>query len=613
MVSASAQSQNQPPSQSQPSPGPAPVAAPLTALVDDLIGFFPKLQGEILEVRGTELTLGIGRKDGVRSGLEIELFREGREIKHPKTGEVLGKSEESLGKARVTEVQEAFSSALEFPKPGQVKPGDRFRATGGKINLVLLPLLGGMRETLVEAAIQDLVERLGATGRFRVTMGDPINVYLSQQGIKATDFLEGKGVKEAAQRFQAENLLAVYFKRVQNRPYMEARFFSQPQADPLINTAFFVPTSIRSAASGSRFSSGGLANPPQARSRSLLARLLGGDLESGTYSSGESTIPLKLVARFSYPVLALDVSLSPKDKLPRMVVSDGDQIYMYRIVDQKFEPEWTKSVRSLGRVFSIQLADLDGDGELEVIGNRYAVRTGLSSFILTAKDGNPRYAAEDIPEFLFAIDLKGDGIKRTLWTQRYSMTTFFTPGQAEQVTLKDGKLVVDKQVRVPSGFRPMGAAFCNIMGKDTRSLAFIDSFNRIQISTEGEDLWRSTTSVGGGYMEVEQQYGGGRDLRSRFFKIEPTPLAVDLDGDGIEELVIPQNLVREGLVAVVFKGPAGFRLQSVNTGFEGGITALAAYKTEDSTQPTIIATVVTFNNFLKTSGETQVIMTVPQE
>jgi len=286
---------------------------------------------------------------------------------------------------------------------------------------------------------------------------------------------------------------------------------------------------------------------------------------------------------------------------------------MYRIVDQKFEPEWTKSVRSLGRVFSVQLADLDGDGFLEVIGNRYAPRTGLSSFILTTVDGKPKYVAEDIPDFLFAVDLKGDGVKRTLWTQRFSATSFFTPGQADQVMLKDGKLVVEKPVRVPPGFRPMGAAFGAIVGKDTRSLALIDPYNRLQVSTEGEEVWRSSTSVGGGYMEVEQQYGGGRDLRSKFYKIEPTPLAVDLDGDGIEELVVPQNLVKEGLLAVVFKGPAGFRLQSVNTGFEGGITALGAFKTEDSTQPTLIAAVVRFNSLLKSSGETQIIMTVPQE
>jgi hypothetical protein len=120
--------------------------------------------------------------------------------------------------------------------------------------------------------------------------------------------------------------------------------------------------------------------------------------------------------------------------------------------------------------------------------------------------------------------------------------------------------------------------------------------------------------VGGGYMEIEQEYvRSSMTTRSKFYKIEPTPLAVDLDGDGVEELVIPQNLVKEGLLAVVFKGPGGFRLQSVSTGFEGGITALAAFKSEDSSQPVLIVSVVRFANLLKTSGETQIIMTVPQE
>jgi hypothetical protein len=159
----------------------------------------------------------------------------------------------------------------------------------------------------------------------------------------------------------------------------------------------------------------------------------------------------------------------------------------------------------------------------------------------------------------------------------------------------------------------MGAAFSNIGGKDTRALAFIDSYNRLQVSTEGEELWRSTSSVGGGYMQLELELGGGRSSRSVFYKIEPTPLAVDLDGDGIEELVAPQNLIREGLLAVVFKGPAGYRVQSVNTGFEGGITALGAFKAEDGAQPTLIVAMVRFSNMLKTSGETQIVMTVPRD
>ena len=112
---------------------------------------------------------------------------------------------------------------------------------------------------------------------------------------------------------------------------------------------------------------------------------------------------------------------------------------------------------------------------------------------------------------------------------------------------------------------------------------------------------------------IEHEYFEGRTTRSKFYKIEPTPLAIDLDGDGVDEVIVPQNIVKEGLIAIVFKGPAGFRLQSIDTGFEGMITALGGFKTDDANQPTIIATVVRYKNILKTQAETQVIMTVPQE
>ena len=613
LTAGGARAQSAPP---KPPPSGPTTSAQMTALIEQLVDLFPILEGDVLEVRDDTLTLGAGLKQGARPGLEVEMFRPGREIRHPRTGAVLGRAEEMLGVSRITQAQDSFSTAS-VPAGVQIKAGDRFRVPSAKVNIVLLPLLGSIRETIVETATQEMVERLAATGRFRVTMGDTINVYLAQQRLSAPDFLAGKGVREASERFKADNILAVYFTRAEGKPFMDVRFFAAPRADAAVTSSFFVPPStLRAANPGPRFSQGGAANPPQAKPRSLLQRLLGGDLEAGSYSTGENALPLREVAKFKFPVLAMDIAVAPKDKIPRMVVSDGDEIYLYKIVDQKVEPEWTKSVRSLGRVFSVQLADLDGDGVLEVIGNRYAPRVGLNSFIISTKEGKPSMAVEYVSDFLFAVDLKGQGVKQTLWSQRFSPENFFTTGQADQMTLKDGKLSTEKSVRVPASFRPMGAAFSNVMGKDTRSLALIDEFNRLAIVSEGEEFWRSSTSVGGGYLTVElvDANRSSRTERSKFFKIEPTPLAVDLDGDGVDELIVPQNLVREGLLAVVFKGPAGFRVQSISSGFEGGITCLGAYRTEDATQPTIIAAVVRFSNFLtKGSGETQIIMTIPQD
>src|SRR4030095_1265658 len=69
---------------------PAGPAAPITALVEQLVDLFPRVQGEVLEVKGSTLTLDIGRKNGVREGLSLEVYRQGREIQHPRTGAILG-------------------------------------------------------------------------------------------------------------------------------------------------------------------------------------------------------------------------------------------------------------------------------------------------------------------------------------------------------------------------------------------------------------------------------------------------------------------------------------------------------------------------------------------
>ncbi len=591
----------------------AQTAAPtLGVLVDQVQALFPKVDGEVIEVQNGTVTLALGSRDGLFVGVELALYRQGRELRHPKTGEVLGRTEQQVGRLAVQQVFEAYSTGA--PSPGsEVQPGDRARISAGKIKLSVVPFVEtGVRDTLADAAIHELMDALNRTGRFQIGLGDAIGVWLTQQGVKRDDVRAGKGLDAIAERFKVDNLLVVAFSRVQSKPYMDVRLFSFPGASSRLSTALFVPASIKPVAKGDYSAGGRRDSQTPNQQRSFLARLLYGELDAGTYSSGESAIPLKEVAKFPFLVQSMDIAVGSKDKITRMVITDGDRVFLYRITPERtLEPEWTYRTDSRARVFAVQLAELTGDGAIHVVVNRYSQIPAIliNSLILTTRDQKPVVAVDEVTDILLAVDANGDGVKKTLWAQGFAQTGFFKQGDATRVSLRNGKLVSEGRVRVPGNFRATGAVYSNIAGKGVRALAFIDEFNRLRIAIDTEDTFRSAAPVGTGMAKLGVESQIERGGRTYVYYPEPMPLSVDLDGDGIEEIIVPQNQI-PGRLAVVYKGPAGYRFQTVNSGFEGTVIALGAVPGDVT--PTLVAAVVRYTNFRNTEGETQIIMTTSE-
>jgi hypothetical protein len=117
------------------------VGATFGLMLQDVVAAFPAVEGLVLAVDGDRIFLDLTERDGVRPGQEFTIFRKGDVFRHPVTGQRLGRFEDTLGHARVKQVQTAFSEAVVVPANGSpgIRPEDGVRITRGRLRVAVPP------------------------------------------------------------------------------------------------------------------------------------------------------------------------------------------------------------------------------------------------------------------------------------------------------------------------------------------------------------------------------------------------------------------------------------------------------------------------------------------
>jgi hypothetical protein len=87
----------------------------------------PLVDGYVIRINGTELIIDVGRNGGMKKGMKCVIYKEGAPIKHPITGEILGKETNVIGEVLVTDAFDKYSVAKQLSVVGgAISIGDKF-------------------------------------------------------------------------------------------------------------------------------------------------------------------------------------------------------------------------------------------------------------------------------------------------------------------------------------------------------------------------------------------------------------------------------------------------------------------------------------------------------
>lgn len=595
-----------------------PVPDAIQKVVAEVLDRFPKLEGRVLEVEGDLVRIDLGVRDHLPAGAELTLFREGRELRHPRTGQLLGHVEEPLGRVAVQEVheQDATARVVEGVPGATPKPGDRVRLTAGRVRLALLSLIrsGAVEEAGEDPVTRALARELEQTGRFRVVFADRLKLWLLQQRLSAEAVLAAQDrLTELRQRFQVDYLLVATPRLASGQGVLDVQLLSLEQRRPLLTATHPLGSLAQLAEPPPRRAGPGPAQPEpsalvtEAESVPLPRSPI---LESFFKSGRKGAAPLAQAGSLKQLALAVDVAeVRGSGGSPQLVLTDGEAVSFYRLTREGLRPEGSWSPGT-GTLIGVQFADLEGAGQLEVVVNRYLPGLGMASLILAAPPAPIRPLVSDIPQILLAVDEDGDGVNEALWAQAYDPTRFFS-GRVVRYRYRNGRLATAGPVEVPRGFRATGAVLATLSRTGQRELVYIDADRHLVVAQGRTVLWRSQQRVGGSHLAVEADRPQGRVVH-----LEPNLLARDLDRDGVEEVLVPRNpaaglspsTVGEfaaGEVVILSRKADGLTLEALGPQFDGVVSGVALLSGE---APTLLFAIVKRAGTRGRSGESRIFL-----
>lgn len=422
---------------------------PIQKMTDETLRYFKPVKGSITEVRGTEVSAKVDDA-AARPGMRVRVLRDGTPFIHPITGEVLGKTESTVGKIEFREVLNGTARGVVLE--GDLREGDRIRISETKVRMVFC------QDKNTDWYLADeYYRRLKKSGR--IEMADT-----------ALETGDAQKVLEEAKRLGAEVALVLTARESGNMTVLRQRLYWVSDGLQIIDAETQVDVAF--------------------------AKELKFGSEMFTPRTGEA------VLNYSLPFYArlLVTGDFDGDGVQEIALSNGSDIRIFKLAVD-LQPLW--EIRGRGSEEHIWLDVIDsnsnGKDELLVTSAKGEFKTAKDDEVATVhKEGTVSYIYE----------YAGSGFDR-LWEGKYFIRRLGSGIIAQGFSDSDGysgdvvslvwkgQFSMGEKLNLPPGVNIYD--FVMLEGADRKKVAFAyDDEGYLNLyNEEGIKTWRSSASTGG--------------------------------------------------------------------------------------------------------------------
>ena len=500
-------------------------------IAERIAAAFPKVSGRVIGLEQDRVLVDLGGKDHVIPGLELQVYREGQEFKHPYTGQILGKLDRDVGRVRILEVQPNFSAAeiIQQTEGTMVQQGDQVRVTSARVILALPNVdVSDVAGSNTRSITRDLTNALVKTGRFEVMNDQRIRAALQEEKVANPDQFTDPLVLQALwKRLRVSAVLLSKLSLMEKTVSWDVQVVSTVRGDSIT----LASSEVKGAA-------------PRA------ASVQGGG--GGTFAGGEAPridqISLRL-QEVPFNATAMTVGELTGDGTMKLAISDSQGVYIYDL-----EKSGIKQIASFpgvtsDNIISLDAADINGNGVAEIFVTNFTL-TGMRSYVLEYKDGKFVKIWDDVPMHFRILD--GVDGKPRLYAQAGVRDKPFD-GPVRRYGWAGGRYAVAEAVTLPKQFSSIyGFTLADLDGEGAPKVVVLDQQDYLRVFDRGgTEIYRSSDRYGGSetVIEWDAEHTGSNPtsgIQPKRFVVQGRTYFQDILGNGKKQLVVPRNTPSTG-------------------------------------------------------------------